>query len=357
MNSLCSAAKAYLVLGDERYLKAAVNGFNFVAEQSWATGGWGPNETFLPYPARLDYTDPATGEKKHEAALESLGDALSSTPWHFETPCGSQAHFKLMRYLLHHEDPRYGDSMERVMYNTVLGVLPLNKFGKAFYQSNYHAHAHKAYFDGYSNIMEDEWPCCSGTLPRWPPITTSARIFATRKSVRQPLHPIDASMDHEGHPVSLTQSGSYPLSDDIAFEIGTERPQRFTVRLRIPAWAQSPSVRINGKPVSALVQAGNFVTLQREWRSGDRVELRLPRQLELKPVDAKHPSQVALTYGPLVLFALRDDTPMVTRAELLSAKQQSPASAEWLANTSVGPLRLVPFWTIKDETYFTYLKV
>ena len=51
------------------------------------------------------------------------------------------------------------------MYNTVLGALPLTKYGKAFYNSNYHGHAHKAYFDGYDR-MNDAWPCCSGTLPQ-----------------------------------------------------------------------------------------------------------------------------------------------------------------------------------------------
>jgi hypothetical protein len=48
------------VLGDEKYLQAAVNGLAFVEQQSWATGGWGPTESFLPRPAE-DYTDSDTG--------------------------------------------------------------------------------------------------------------------------------------------------------------------------------------------------------------------------------------------------------------------------------------------------------
>jgi hypothetical protein len=94
VNSLCSAAKAYLVLGDEKYLKAAINGMTFVEQQSFATGGWGPNETFLAYPGS-EYTDEDTGEKVHDAGMETLADSLVRTTASFETPCGAQAHFNL----------------------------------------------------------------------------------------------------------------------------------------------------------------------------------------------------------------------------------------------------------------------
>jgi len=97
--------------------------------------------------------------------------------------------------------------------------------------------------------------------------------------------------------------------------------------------------------------------VRREWKSGDRIELELPRTLELKPVDAQHPNLVAPVYGPLVLFTLSDDTPKVTRAQLASARQASPGKPEWRAETDSDPVRLVPFWAIKDETYFTYLAV
>lgn len=44
------------------------------------------------------------------------------------------AHLKLTRYLLRvTRDARYGDSMERVMYNTVLGAKPLQDNGESFY--------------------------------------------------------------------------------------------------------------------------------------------------------------------------------------------------------------------------------
>lgn len=226
---------------------------------------------------------------------------------HFETCCGAYAHFKLTRYLLRiTKNPQYGDSMERVMYNTVLGALPLNKLGKAFYHSNYHHHARKEYFDGYKNSMKDEWPCCPGTLPQVAADYHVSTYLRDSDGIFVNLYiPSTLRWDQNGSRIALTQSGSYPLADNIAFEITTSRPTRFAVRLRIPRWAQSAAIRVNGDKISDPVCSGTFAAVCREWKSGDRIQLELPKTFELKPVDAQRPDLVALTYGPLVLFALK----------------------------------------------------
>jgi hypothetical protein len=45
VNSLSSAMMAYLVAGSEKHLRAARNAFAMLQAQSYATGGWGPDET------------------------------------------------------------------------------------------------------------------------------------------------------------------------------------------------------------------------------------------------------------------------------------------------------------------------
>ena len=142
VNSLSSAMQAYLTLGSEKHLRAARNAFEMLTAQSFATGGWGPDEQ-LRAPGSND-----------------VFDSLSKTHNSFETPCGSYAHFKLTRYLLRvTRDSRYGDSMERVMYNTVLGAKPMQSDGHAFYYSDYN-------FEGERVYSNHGWPCCSGTLPQ-----------------------------------------------------------------------------------------------------------------------------------------------------------------------------------------------
>jgi uncharacterized protein len=113
VNSLSSAMQAYLTLHSEKHLHAASNAFTMLTAQSFPTGGWGPDEKLV---------SPHSGE---------LYGSLTSTHNTFETPCGSYAHFKLTRYLLRvTRDALYGDSMERVMYNTVLGAKRLEAVDK-----------------------------------------------------------------------------------------------------------------------------------------------------------------------------------------------------------------------------------
>jgi uncharacterized protein len=381
VNSLCSAAKAYLVLGDEKYLKAAVNGFTFIEQQSFATGGCGPAEQLVPFSS-----DQFLEGSVH---VNSIGDSLNlATPpliqhQSFETCCGAYAHFKLTRYLLRiTKDSRYGDSMERMMYNTILGALPLQKDGRSFYYADFGPGGRKRYVSDYPDVVSRnkktggleeggfsgwKWPCCSGTLPQ---IAADYRISSylyDASGIYVNLYvPSTVTWDQRGVQISLTQSGHYPLDDSIAVAIIASRPVHSAIRLRIPAWAEEPSIRINGKKIPEPVHSGTFATISREWRTGDRVELELPRRLELKPVDDQHPDTVSLVCGPVVLFSISDDTPEATRSQLLTARQLDRGSAEWRIDTvqqgglggTIGrPLSLVPFWSIKDERYFTYLSV
>jgi hypothetical protein len=64
---------------------------------------------------------------------------------------------------------------------------------------------------------------------------------------------------------------------------------------------------------------------------------------------------VALLVGPVVLFAITDSQPPVTRAQLLAAKRTG--KQVWEVQTSSGAMRMVPFTSIQDEGYSTYLRV
>jgi len=333
VNSLSSAMQAYLTLGSDKHLWAVRNAFEMLSAQSFVTGGWGPDE-LLRAPGNGDLAD-------------SLTDSHSS----FETPCGSYAHFKLTRYLLRvTRDSRYGDSMERVMYNTVLGAKPLLADGSAFYYSDYNFKGRKVY-------KKDHWPCCSGTLPQ---VATDYGIntyFRDEDGVYVNLYiPSTVRWTQNGAQVSLTQSSDYPFDGAITFEMGVPANSvEFAVRLRIPAWAEGALIRVNGKRVSALESPGQFVTIRRAWKKGDRVEMELPLRLRLEVIDAQHPQTVALLCGPLVLFAITDASPVVTAQQLLAARKTGRGS--WQIETANGPIGMLPFTSIEDQQYSTYLEV
>jgi uncharacterized protein len=336
-NALSSAMQAYIVTGSRMHLIAARNAFDMItATQSFATGGWGPNESF---------SEPGSG---------ALYKSLTETHRGFETPCGSYAHFKLTRYLLQVTgDGRYGDSMERVLYNTVLGAKRLEPDGHAFYYSDYNVNGSRTYFP-------DAWPCCSGTLPQ---VAADYRILAYFHNaggiyVNLYLPSTVKWTSADGALIELTQSGRYPLAGDIKLGLKLSRPSEFAVRLRIPAWSgqtQPAAIRVNGSPVPVDVLSG-FATLRRKWSNGDRIQLDLALPMRLEAIDSQLPDTVALVRGPLVLFAVTKETPVVTRKQLLAASRLSDRDA-WKVETASGELQLIPFTSIGDEGYRTYLNV
>jgi DUF1680 family protein len=336
VNSLNSAAMAYLAAGSGKHLAAAKNAFEMLEEQSYASGGWGPDE-LLGAPGRA-----------------ALYDSLTHTHASFETPCGSYAHFKLTRYLLRITgDARYGDSMERVMFNTVLGAKPLQENGRNFYYADYSFDAQRVYKNA-------RWACCAGTLPQ---VAADYRIntyFRQASAVYVNLY-IPSTLrwiDAGGTELSLTQEGDYPFEDRVRFALTASKPTELTLHLRIPAWAEGATLLVNGRRHEAPLQPGRFAAIRREWRSGDTVELTLPLQMRLEAIDARHPDTVALLRGPLVLMAVkpRQDSPVpvVAREHLLSARRVG--ERQWQAQTRQGPLALMPFIALGERPYTTYLR-
>jgi len=62
---------------------------------------------------------------------------------------------------------------------------------------------------------------------------------------------------------------------------------------------------------------------------------------------------VALMFGPLVLFAITDGQPGVTRVDLLGAKRMDERT--WQVRTAGAPIKMLPFTEIGEEQYSTYL--
>ena len=332
LNALNSAAQAYLVCGDRKALAAATRGFDFVQQQSYASGGWGPNEAFVT---------PGRGE---------LAQSLHSTHSSFETPCGAYGHFKITRALLSITgDAKYGDSMEAVMFNTVLGSLPLKPDGLSFYYSDYNLEGRKVYH-------ATKWPCCSGTLAQ---ASADYRINIYLQSTGG-LHvnlytPSTVRFQTRGVQVELEQSGNYPLDGDIHFRVRPARPAVFSLAFRIPAWAGSGAqVSVNGKILPLPAALKGFVSFERKWHPNDRVTLSLPLPLRLQAIDPETPGTVALLRGPLLLYAL-GPAAQVSERDLLAATPNE--KGQWIVRTARGDRTFTTFDRISDENYSTYHRI
>src|SRR5215469_1648288 len=335
VNALSSAMQAYLVLGEQKYLRAAQNGLRFVEEQSYATGGWGPDEAFV-----------APGKGLLDASLETTHSG-------FETPCGSYAHFKITRYLLRvTRDSAYGDSMERVLYNTIAGATPILSDGTSFYYSDYNRFARKAHY-------RDKWPCCSGTFPQLTADYGISSYYRGDDGIYVNLFiPSRLSWAQNNTQCRLTLTTEYPRKNTAELALGLSRPETFTLYLRMPRWCgPKTEVSVNGRRADESFEPGKFLALRRSWKDDDRVEVEFEMPLRLEAVDDQNPNNVALMRGPLALFAVSPVPAPITRRQLLAASPVAASSDDWVTETDSGRLTLRPFAAIMSETYRLYNRV
>jgi DUF1680 family protein len=162
-----------------------------------------------------------------------------------------------------------------------------------------------------------------------------------------------------GGKYGLKQETRYPFDNKIQIQVSASQPKEYTLYVRIPGWAApNPVLSVNGKRISAAVEAGTFASIRNTWKDGDRVELELPMPLRLEAVDANHPDIVALVQGPLVLMAVCESQPTLDRSALLKAKATNNATGDWLVSSADGKsIAMRPFMTIDKESYSTYVQL
>lgn len=327
--ALSSAGKAYLTLGDGKYKRAMQHAWDFIeTNQQFASGGWGPEEQFVvPHQGRLY-------------------DSLSSTKAHFETPCGSYAQIKLARYLLRFTgDSRYGDGLERVLYNALLGVKRPDSDGDYPYYSSYGPAATKEFYP-------QKWPCCSGTLVQGVADYVLNLYFHSADGVYVNLF-APSTVQWQG--IRLVQETRYPAEDTIALRIETAEPKEFVLRVRIPGWLKHPAqVTINGNAEQMDAPAGRFLAIRRRWNNGDRVVVRLPQEFRTEPIDDLHRNTVAVMRGPLMFVALNPWEELSKTPIVLPAHLQHVGSQTYVQQVAGRQAVFVPFHTVQSESYNTY---
>ncbi len=107
----------------------------------------------------------------------------------------------------------------------------------------------------------------------------------------------------DGTTVRLTTVTDYPFDDTVVITVHTPKPVRFPLTLRIPSWCEGATVSVNKRLLKGNLKPNTFATVERVWRSGDVVHLRLPMQLQIR-IWEKQRNAVSVRYGPL-WFSLR----------------------------------------------------
>lgn len=217
------------------------------------------------------------------------------------------------RLLLQDGDAKYGDLIERTLYN-VIATSPSDD-GRSFYYSNtLHRRTPGAPADPDHASPRAEaslrapWfevSCCPPNVART--MASLASYVATTDGAGVQLHQYAsahiATRLQNGDDIEFAVSTAYPNDGAVKVVVLSTASDSWTLSLRVPHWAAGASVAVNGAVYAADLEAG-MVRVERRFETGDEVLLTLPmapRVIDPDPrIDAVRGS-VAIEYGPTVL--------------------------------------------------------
>jgi DUF1680 family protein len=405
-------ADVYALTGDKKYLALARRFSHqailqpLVAGQDKLTGLHA--NTQIPKVIGFERLGELTGEREWQVAAETFWTTVrerrtvaiggNSVKEHFhdsasfapminevEGPetCNTYNMLRLSE-MLFNRDPqvRYTDYIERALYNHILSSQRPQDGGFVYFTPMRPNH-----YRVYSQAQQAMW-CCVGSG-----IESQSKygefIYAHDKDALYVNLYAASTLSWRDKGVRLTQATRFPDTDSsrVTIEAGGD----FALKLRYPGWVAKGrmTVRINGRPVRLDAGPGQYVTIRRSWRAGDRIDIRVPMATTFEPMpDKSH--YVAVLHGPIVLAAktqpfagerlhvLADDSRMghiaqgpvcpLDQAPVFvsdsgnAAARIKPVRGQPLTFTARGlvqgkdaeALRLIPFFRLHDSRYMLY---
>ena len=346
--------RVFEATGNERYRDAASFFWRTVARtRSFATGGHGENEHFFPM---ADFGKFVFSAKASET-------------------CCQHNMLKLTRALfLHEPDAEYADYYERTLYNGILASQDPDSGMTTYFQG-----ARPGYMKLY-HTPEDSFWCCTGTGMENHVKYRDSIYFHDGASLYVNLF-VPSSLRWKEMGATLTQSTAFPDEATTSLQWAMKKPAKATLMLRHPGWSRTASVLVNGAQILQSHEAGRYIAVDRLWKDGDRVELRL--EMETRAQGAPGAEDiVAFTHGPLVLAGALGREGLAPGADIVvnerrygsynDTKVEVPRLAgdpEALARAirptgnplefSIAaadgkPVRLIPYHRIAHERYATY---
>jgi DUF1680 family protein len=202
---------------------------------------------------------------------EVFNPASVFIPQGYVETCSVLAWIQLNRELLAITgEAKYAEEIERTAYNDLLGAHAPNGEDWCYYS-----------FPNGKRVHTTYWRCCKSSgamaLEELPAIAYGLSFDgAARINLYGPGSA--RLMLAQAGSVELRQETGYPFDGGIRIVVAPERSSRFAIDVRIPSWAANARIQINGSPIPGPAEAGGYVRLEREWQTGDEIQLDFPMQ-------------------------------------------------------------------------------
>jgi DUF1680 family protein len=264
------------------------------ANRSYATGGHGDVEHFFP--------------------VDEFARRLPSGKT-METCCTHNM-MRLTR-ALNEREPRveYLDYFERALFNGILASQDPETGMNTYFQST-----RPGYVRLYHTPFDSFW-CCTGSG-----LENHARhgdtIYARDEEALYVNLFIASTLRWRERGLMVHQQTRFPDEDVTRLRFEGGSAQRFSLVLRQPAWCETMTLAVNGRPVATARTPGSYHRLTRRFRSGDVVEVRLPMRLSVEMLP-NAPDHGALRYGPIVLAGRLGTEGLAPGSQLIVNERES----------------------------------
>jgi DUF1680 family protein len=291
---LAGAADLYAETGDQTLLPALQRLWTeMVATKTYLTGGIGAH---------------------HED--ESFGDPyeLPNERSYCETCAAISSIMFSWRMLMITGEAKYADLMERTLYNGFLAGVSLD--GQRYIYANplqvRDGHIASGDDGDYERRSWFRCACCPPNVMRT--LASLEHYVVLGSPTRLALHQYMSgryAAEVAGGEVAVEVSTDYPWDGTITVRVAAVPGDSWELALRIPHWADRPTVTLNDSQVGSRPANGWWV-LERSWQVGDQVVLVLPLEPRFTSADPRLDAArgaVALEYGPLVYCLESADNP------------------------------------------------
>ncbi len=286
VSNLVGLIELHRITGDRQYLDTALRAWTDIRENRlYVSGTISTGEHFLD-----DRVLPAGGP-------DHMGEGCATVTW-------MQMNWQLLRTT---GEARFGDEIERTLYNHLLGAENPETGGVCYYMP---LDGRKGYGKGIS--------CCGSSIPRGiamiPRLTWgsydegAAIILYTAGEASIPLR--------SGNRLRIVSSTAYPEDGHITLTLSPDKPQSFPLFLRVPAWTHQYQARVAGSTYPG--QPGQFLRIERTWKPGDQVVIDLDLTVQVLRGGPTYPHARAVQRGPQLLALDRSINPSLTYLTLAS---------------------------------------
>jgi uncharacterized protein len=261
---------------DEKYSRAGSFFWETVTgKRCLAFGGNSRREFFPAVSASADYVNDVEGPES----------------------CNSYNMLRLTEHLFRSNPlPQYIDYYERTLYNHILSTQHPVHGGYVYFTP-----ARPRHYRVYSAPNGAMWCCVGSGMENHGKYNQF--IYTHRHDSLFVNLFIASELNWKEKGIRIKQETDFP-SEERTKLVVTDGAAHLKLMIRYPSWVKGGALKIlvNGKTVSLSAHPSSYITIDRNWKKGDIVQVMLPMQNSIEHLP-NLPAYIALLHGPILLGA------------------------------------------------------